>query len=188
MLNFGGKLKTACDFQPICAIKNLKKYFATAKGMLHAVDNVSLTIEEGQTLGVVGESGCGKSTLGRTIIHLLEPTGGQLLFRGKDITKPNSSELRELRHVCCTAPLPQYLCYVSGTGRGVLQNRGYVCGAPASLHKGVVVCYPICRFGCAQEAYCHDGRDHLSHRLAARLPVCCPLCIPYRDMQRPAEG
>lgn len=79
-------------------IKHLKKYFATAKGTLHAVDDVTLSMEAGQTLGVVGESGCGKSTLGRTIIHLLEPTGGQLLFRGRDITKPSASELRELRH------------------------------------------------------------------------------------------
>ena len=79
-------------------VKNLKKYFATAKGTLHAVDDVNLKIEEGQTLGVVGESGCGKSTLGRTIIHLLEPTDGQILFRGEDVTKPSRGELRELRH------------------------------------------------------------------------------------------
>ena len=52
-------------------VKNLKKYFPTKSGMLHAVDNVSFSIEEGRTLGVVGESGCGKSTLGRVILHLL---------------------------------------------------------------------------------------------------------------------
>lgn len=67
-------------------VNNLKKYFKTPGGMLHAVDDVSLKIEEGKTLGVVGESGCGKSTLGRTIIHLLEPTAGQIIFNGKDIS------------------------------------------------------------------------------------------------------
>jgi peptide/nickel transport system ATP-binding protein len=78
-------------------IQGLKKYFDTPKGVLHAVDDVSLTLERGKTLGVVGESGCGKSTLGRTIIHLLESTGGKILFEGKDVTHVNRKELRELR-------------------------------------------------------------------------------------------
>ena len=82
---------------PIIEIKNLKKYFATPRGMLHAVDDVTLSIQKGKTLGVVGESGCGKSTLGRTIIHLLESTGGQILFNGGDITKLNNKELRRVR-------------------------------------------------------------------------------------------
>ena len=71
---------------PLLETRNLKKYFKTPGGMLHAVDDVSLTIQEGQTLGVVGESGCGKSTLGRTVLRLLEPTGGQVLYKGEDIT------------------------------------------------------------------------------------------------------
>ena len=79
-------------------VKNLKKYFSTPKGQLHAVDDVSFTIEEGTTMGVVGESGCGKSTLGRTLIHLLESTDGQILYRGKDITHVNKIELAKLRH------------------------------------------------------------------------------------------
>lgn len=78
--------------------RNLKKYFSTPKGQLHAVDDVSMLIEEGTTMGVVGESGCGKSTLGRTLIHLLESTDGQILYRGKDITKVSRSELAHLRH------------------------------------------------------------------------------------------
>ena len=78
-------------------VKNLKKYFSTPKGQLHAVDDVSFTIEEGTTMGVVGESGCGKSTLARTIIHLHNPTDGQILYEGKDITYPNKRELRSLR-------------------------------------------------------------------------------------------
>lgn len=67
-------------------VKELKKYFKTPKGMLHAVDGISFRLERGRTLGVVGESGCGKSTLGRTILHLLDNTGGQILFDGEDIT------------------------------------------------------------------------------------------------------
>lgn len=82
---------------PIIEIKNLKKYFFTPRGMLHAVDDVSLSIQKGKTLGVVGESGCGKSTLGRTIIHLLESTGGQILFNGEDVTKLNNKGLHRIR-------------------------------------------------------------------------------------------
>lgn len=66
--------------------KDLKKYFKTPKGMLHAVDGVNFRIEKGKTLGVVGESGCGKSTLGRVVIKLLEATGGSVFFEGRDIT------------------------------------------------------------------------------------------------------
>jgi len=78
-------------------VRNLKKYFQTSKGDLHAVDDVSFTIEKGHTLGVVGESGCGKSTLGRTIIHLLESTDGQIFFEGEDVTKIKGKKLREFR-------------------------------------------------------------------------------------------
>jgi peptide/nickel transport system ATP-binding protein len=82
---------------PLIEIKSLKKYFSTGRGMLHAVDDVSFTIGEGKTTGVVGESGCGKSTLGRTIIRLLESTGGSIYFRGHDITEVKSKELKKLR-------------------------------------------------------------------------------------------
>ena len=78
-------------------IKGLKKYFDVSGGQLHAVDDVTMRFEEGTTMGVVGESGCGKSTLGRTIIHLLEPTGGQILYQGRDITKVSPRELTRLR-------------------------------------------------------------------------------------------
>ena len=77
--------------------RGLKKYFPTPRGMLHAVDDVNITIEKGHTLGVVGESGCGKSTLGRTLIHLLESTEGQILFEGRDVTHVKKKELSELR-------------------------------------------------------------------------------------------
>ena len=81
----------------ILEARNLKKYFETPKGMLHAVDGISFSIERGKTLGIVGESGCGKSTLGRTILRLIEPTAGQIFFEGRDITKLNIDELRLLR-------------------------------------------------------------------------------------------
>ena len=82
---------------PLLEVKELKKYFKTPKGMLHAVDGVSFSLEAGRTLGVVGESGCGKSTLGRVILHLLENTGGEILFDGQDVTKPGPAKLKELR-------------------------------------------------------------------------------------------
>ena len=82
---------------PMVEVKNLKKYFPTAKGTVHAVDDVSFKIEKGKTMGVVGESGCGKSTLGRTIIHLLESTGGEIFIDGEDVTHCRPKELRALR-------------------------------------------------------------------------------------------
>lgn len=78
-------------------VKNLKKYFETPRGMLHAVDDVSFSIEQGKTMGIVGESGCGKSTLGRVIIHLLDSTAGSIYFEREDITEVDSSKLRKLR-------------------------------------------------------------------------------------------
>ena len=78
-------------------IEHLKKYFPSPRGMVHAVDDVSFSIEKGKTLGLVGESGCGKSTLGRTIIHLLDSTDGVIRFEGEDVTHPNKQKLRKLR-------------------------------------------------------------------------------------------
>lgn len=74
-------------------VRNLKKYFDTKKGKLHAVDDISFSIRSGETLGVVGESGCGKSTLGRTVLRLIEPTSGEVLLDGNDVTKMNAKEL-----------------------------------------------------------------------------------------------
>ena len=82
---------------PLLEVKNLKKYFNTPRGLLHAVDDVTFTLERGKTLGVVGESGCGKSTTGRAILRLLEPTGGEVFFEGQDITKLSKEEMRKKR-------------------------------------------------------------------------------------------
>ena len=78
-------------------VQNLTKYFATPAGQLHAVDGVNFTLEEGKTLGIVGESGCGKSTTGRVILKLIEPSGGKIIFDGEDITKYSRRKMRPLR-------------------------------------------------------------------------------------------
>ena len=78
-------------------VKNLKKYFQVAAGWLHAVDDVSFSLVEGSTLGVVGESGCGKTTMGRVILRLIEPTSGEILFNGEDILKLNEEQMRYKR-------------------------------------------------------------------------------------------
>lgn len=83
--------------QPLIQTKNLKKYFKTAYGDLHAVDGVNLTINKGETLGVVGESGCGKSTLGRVILRLIEATEGEILYEDKNILELSNKEMRKFR-------------------------------------------------------------------------------------------
>ncbi len=90
--------------EKILEVKHLKKYFPLKKGRnketdpcVKAVDDISLDLYEGETLGLVGESGCGKSTLGRTILRLHEPTSGEVLFKGEDVAKKSRKEMRKLR-------------------------------------------------------------------------------------------
>ena len=89
---------------PLLEVKNLKKHFQLRKGfwgrqssVVRAVDNVSLAINTGETLGLVGESGCGKTTAGRALLRLIEPTSGEVLYRGTDILKVSSQDLRRYR-------------------------------------------------------------------------------------------
>jgi len=89
---------------PLVEVRSLKKYFPIRQGLLqretgrvHAVDDVTFGVQEGETLGLVGESGCGKSTLGRTIVRLLDPTAGSVLFEGHDISSLGARAMRPLR-------------------------------------------------------------------------------------------
>lgn len=82
---------------PLIQTKELKKYFNTSGGLLHAVDGVNISIPKGKTLGVVGESGCGKSTLGRTILRLIEPTSGEILYDGQNILEYSPKQMLEMR-------------------------------------------------------------------------------------------
>lgn len=83
--------------EKLLEVKHLKKYFSTPSGKLHAVDDVSFDIYKGTTLGVVGESGCGKSTLGSTLLNLLSPTGGEVIFRGQDVAAMSKREFHKVR-------------------------------------------------------------------------------------------
>ncbi len=90
--------------QPLLSVKDLKTYFPIKKGFVNketvyvkAVDGVTFHINKGETLGIVGESGCGKSTMGRSILRLIEPTDGSIIFDGKEITTLNKTDLRKMR-------------------------------------------------------------------------------------------
>ena len=81
----------------ILRVEHLKKYFDTPAGTLHAVDDITFSLDRGRTLGVVGESGCGKSTMGRAILRLHEPTSGKVWFEGQDILSYDKKQLKALR-------------------------------------------------------------------------------------------
>src|SRR5437588_12049929 len=100
----GSGLSPGVSRAPIIAVEGLKKHFPVKKGLLrrtaghvYAVDGVSFTVGEGETLGLVGESGCGKSTVARTVLRLLEPTSGTIKLDGHDITHLSKAELRRHR-------------------------------------------------------------------------------------------
>lgn len=86
------------DKKILLETQNLKQYFKVPKGLVHAVDDVNLTIAAGETLGVVGESGCGKSTLGRTILNLIPPTSGKVIFDGDDVTKFSAKQMKSFKN------------------------------------------------------------------------------------------
>lgn len=83
--------------EPLVETRHLKKYFSTSKGVLHAVDDINIRIQKGDTLGVVGESGCGKSTLGRTMIRLLPATEGEVLYKGENILSYDARKMKDMR-------------------------------------------------------------------------------------------
>src|SRR5438067_9673076 len=89
----------------LLVVEDLKKHFPVTRGIIFqkqigavkAVDGVSFTVNAGETLGVVGESGCGKSTMARCVARLLQPTGGKIIFDGRDITRLNRNDMRPIR-------------------------------------------------------------------------------------------
>ncbi len=105
LLNSNRPVKHASEVgETLLEIKNLSKHFpirggvfGTVKDHFKAVDDVSFTVQKGRTLGLVGESGCGKTTLGRTILRLIEPTAGSIVYKGQDITQLGAEEMRKLR-------------------------------------------------------------------------------------------
>jgi oligopeptide transport system ATP-binding protein len=121
---------------PLVEVRHLKKYFPIKKGILqrevarvHAVDDVSFAVRRGETLGLVGESGCGKSTLGRTIVRLLEPTDGQILFEGEDITHRKGRSLRTMRREV------QMIFQDPYASLNPRKRVGSIIGDPLKIHK-----------------------------------------------------
>jgi oligopeptide/dipeptide ABC transporter ATP-binding protein len=121
---------------PLVEVRHLKKYFPIRKGLLqrevgrvHAVDDVTFAVREGETLGLVGESGCGKSTLGRTIVRLLEPTEGEVLFRGRSIGKLKTRALRPLRREM------QMIFQDPYASLNPRKRVGAIIGAPLEIHR-----------------------------------------------------
>jgi len=116
--------------KPLLEVKNLKQYFPVKSGFkkipLKAVDDVSFTINEGETLGLVGESGCGKTTVGRTILHLYEPTAGEIIFEGEKVTKKNIASMRKKMQMVFQDP------YSSLDPRMTVED---IIGEPLDVHK-----------------------------------------------------
>jgi oligopeptide transport system ATP-binding protein len=122
--------------QALVDLRHVKKYFPIRKGVLqrevarvHAVDDVSFAVKEGETLGLVGESGCGKSTLGRTIVRLLEPTAGEIRFRGEQIEALGSRRLRPLRREMQMVFQDPY------ASLNPRKRVGTIIGDPMKIHK-----------------------------------------------------
>jgi oligopeptide/dipeptide ABC transporter ATP-binding protein len=121
---------------PLIEVRHLKKHFPIVKGVfarrsgtVHAVDGVSFHIDPGETLGLVGESGCGKSTVGRTLLKLLEPTSGQILLRGEDITGLDAEEMMPYRRQM------QMIYQDPYASLNPRMTAGEIVGEPLTIHR-----------------------------------------------------
>ena len=122
--------------ETLLQVRDLKKYFKTPGGMLHAVDGITFDLEEGKTLGVVGESGCGKSTLGRVILGLLDATSGSVLFEGKEtigVSKHQRKDLRKNMQIIFQDPFSRKLTQ-NRVGGGLLPAKP-LCAHTAQLGR-----------------------------------------------------
>ena len=93
----------------ILDVDDLVKHFKTRRGTVRAVDGIDFSVERGKTLGLVGESGCGKTTVGRTILRLIEPTSGRILFEGRDITSCTRAGSGAIAGRCSHFPGPLFI-------------------------------------------------------------------------------
>ena len=129
-------VRPEADRHPVLEVRDLKKHFPVKKGLLrktighvYAVDGVSFTIGKGETLGLVGESGCGKTTVGRTLLRLTEPTGGQILLGGTDVTTLSRAEMRPYRREM------QIIFQDPYSSLNPRMTVGAIVGEPLAIHK-----------------------------------------------------
>jgi oligopeptide transport system ATP-binding protein len=127
------------DKEPLVQVRNLKKYFPIHQGIfisrhvgdVKAVDDVSFDIYQGETLGLVGETGCGKTTVGRTLLRLYEPTAGQIVIAGKDLTRLKEDEVRHTRRQM------QMIFQDPYASLNPRMTVGSIVAAPLEVHKTV---------------------------------------------------
>jgi peptide/nickel transport system ATP-binding protein/oligopeptide transport system ATP-binding protein len=131
-----GAADSAKDVQPLIEVRDLKKHFPILKGVfsrpagtVYAVDGVSFHIDPGETLGLVGESGCGKSTVGRTLLKLLEPTAGQIIIRGEDITGHDQEQMLPYRRQM------QMIYQDPYASLNPRMSAGEIVGEPMTIHR-----------------------------------------------------